>query len=288
MSKTLIFITLLVFFTGCNLVGNKEVSEVSKQSAVKQNTKFNVGETVIAKWAQNSYYEGKVEVVTDANIRVKWNDGSSPSDVNVTDVFAFPKADVKHDVKTGDIVLAKVSSGSFWNGAEISNIDGDVFVVKTENGQTFNISADKIVKIPADVAANFKNKASTTDFLTEAHTKKTTVPAGFKPKEGERVLGEWATNSWYQAAVQKIGSDKATLAWEDGTKPSEISLTKVLPLPNNKSEMPQEKQFILAKPESGSKWSYAQTVSVKGGNVEIKTADGKTRSIKAGEFVLLK
>jgi len=288
MNKTIYFLALLVFFTGCNLLGGKEVSEVNKQTEVKQNTKFNVGETVIAKWAQNSFYEGKVDAVTDANVKVKWNDGSSPSDVNITDVFAFPKAGVKPDVKAGDIVLAKISTGSYWNGAEISKIDGDVYVVKNESGQTFNVSAEKIIKIPADVVANFKDKASSTDFLKEAQAKKPSAPTEFKPKVGEKVLGEWATNSWYQAKVEKISGTKATLAWEDGTKPSEVDFTKILPMPDSKSEMPKDNQFILAKPESGSKWGYAQTVSTKEGNVEIKTADGKTRTIKAGEFVLLK
>jgi hypothetical protein len=56
-------------------------------------------------------------------------------------------------------------------------------------------------------------------------------------------------------------------------------LTKVLPLPTKKSEIPKDGQFLLVKPESGSKWSYAQTVSIKDRNVEIKLADGKTRTV---------
>lgn len=288
MYKSIILLALLGLFIGCNAVGTKEVGETDKQTIVKPNAKFNVGETVVAKWTQNSFYEGKIEAITDANIKVKWNDGSNPSDVNIADVFTFPKAGDKPDVKAGDIVLAKISTGSYWNGVEISKIDGDVYVVKNESGQNFNVSAEKIIKIPADVAANFKDKAKSADFLKEAQAAKPTVPGGFKPKVGERVLGEWATNSWYQAKVEKISGTKATLAWEDGTKPTEIDFAKILPMPEGKGEMPKENQFILAKPESGSKWGYAQAVAVKGESIEIKTADGKTRSIKAGEFVLLK
>lgn len=290
MKKYLAILSLAVLLAGCNAGGGTEKFETktdAPKTEEKSKAKFNVGDTVVAKWMQNSYYEGKVESVSDAKIKVKWLDGSNPTDVDLTEVFALPKAGEKPDVKSGDIVLAKIGTGSYWNGAEIESVDGEVYKVKADGGQSSNVSAEKIIKIPADVAANFKQKSETNDFLKLAQAKKPSAPVGFKPKEGEKVLGEWAANSWYQAKVEKINGDKATLAWEDGTKPSEISLSKVLPMPAGKSEMPKDGQYLLVKPESGSKWIYAQTVSVKDGNIEIKLADGKTRTIKTGEFVLL-
>lgn len=280
-----------MFLFGCNMLGTKEANETNKQpetkTEVKKSYKFNAGETVVAKWSQNSFFEGKIETVTDAKIKINWSDGSNASEVDVADVFPLPKAGEKPDVKVGDVVLAKVSSGNYWNGAEITKIEGDVYVVKVINGESSNISSEKLIKVPAAVAANFKEEAKQADFLKAAQANKPAPPADYKPKAGDKVLGEWSTNSWYQAKVQKVGGSKATLVWEDGSKPSEVDLEKVLPMPDAKSEMPKENQYLLVKPESGTKWYYAQTVSVKDGNVEVKSADGKTRTVKAGSFILL-
>lgn len=291
--KTRIFLVGLsaMFLFGCTMLGTKETSETNKQpeakTEVKKTAKPNVGDTVVAKWSQNSFFEGKVESVTDAKIKINWSDGSNASEVDAADVYPLPKAGEKPDVKVGDIVLAKISSGNYWNGAEITKVEGDVYAVKVINGESSNLSSEKIIKIPAAVAANFKEEAKQGDFLKAAQANKPTPPADFKPKAGDKVLGEWATNSWYQAKVQKVVGSKATLAWEDGSKPSEVDLEKVLPMPDAKTEMPKENQYLLVKPESGTKWYYAQAVSVKDGNVEVKSSDGKTRTVKAGAYILL-
>lgn len=295
MKKVGILIVAITLFTGCtSLLSSKAESDKADSSKTEQNTseskpsaKYSIGDTVVAKWAQNSFYEGKVESITDVKVNVKWNDGSNPGDVDKTDVFPLPKAGEKPDVKVGDTVLAKISSGNYWNGVEVSSINGEVYAVKTDSGQTSNVSAEKIIKIPADIAANFKQRASVNDFMKQAQARKPTFPEDFKPKVGEKVLAEWSTNSWWQAKVQKVSGDKATVAWEDGSKPAEVNFSKVLPMPTNKSEMPKDEQYLLVKPESGAKWIYAQTVSVKDGNVEAKTAENKTRTVKAGDFVLL-
>lgn len=278
-----------LFLFGCSILGTKESKETNKQPDTKTEVKkkFNAGETVVAKWSQNSFFEGKVDTVTDAKIKINWSDGSNASEVDVADVFPLPNTGEKPDVKVGDIVLAKVSSGNYWNGAEITKIEGDVYAVKVIKGESSNLSSEKIIKLPAAVAANFKEEAKQGDFLKAAQANKPTPPADYKPKAGDKVLGEWSTNSWYQAKVQKVGASKATLAWEDGSKPSEVDLEKVLPMPDAKSEMPKENQYLLVKPEAGTKWYYAQTVSVKDGNVEVKSSDGKTRTVKAGAFILL-
>ena len=293
MKKIGILVILATLLTSCSFINNlteksgtNTSADTSSTSEQKSMAKYAVGDTVVAKWAQNSFYEGKVETISDAKVKVKWNDGSNPSDVDKTDVFAMPKAGEKPDVKAGETVLAKISSGSYWNGVEIASIDGEVYAVKADSGQVSNVSAEKIIKIPADVAANFKQRASVNDFMKEAQAKKPSAPAGFKPKNGEKVLAEWSTNSWWQAKVQKVSGSKATIAWEDGSKPSELDLES-LPLPDAKSELPKEAQFLLVKPESGTKWIYAQTISVKDGSVEIKTSDNKSRTVKAGDFILL-
>lgn len=290
MKNSIVILLASLFLTACGQLGPKEANAnaaAAPATPAAPAAKFKVGETVVAKWAQNSFYEGTAEAVTDAKVKVKWSDGSNPTDVDAADVFALPKPGAKPDVKAGDIVLAKTASGSYWNGAEIASVEGEVYAVKTVNGQTSNVSAEKIIAIPAAVAANFRDQSKSADFLKLAQSKKPVETADFKPKEGETVLGEWTTNSWYQAKVQKTGGAGATLAWEDGSKPSELPLAKIRPLPTAKTPLPKAGGFVLVRPESGTKWVYAQVVAVKDSAVEIKTAEGRTRNLKAGDFVEL-
>ncbi len=276
-----------LFLTACGLTG-PEQSGVNKPAETVAAT-LAAGDRVIARWAKNSFYEGTVESVGDAKIKVKWDDGSSPSDIEKSEVFAMPKAGAKPDIKVGDMVLAKISTGTYWNGAEVTKIDGDVFAVKSiDGGQTANLSSEKILKVPATVIADLKEKSEANDFLKEAQAKKPTIPTDYKPKNGEQVLAEWSTNSWWQGKVQKVSGEKVTIAWEDGSKPSDVDLGKVMPFPKSADpKMPEPNQFVLVKPESGSKWVYAQTVATKDPGIEVKDQTGKTRSVKPGEFVVL-
>jgi len=279
---------ILTFVFGCKFFSGSETTG-SKPDAPVGVVKIGLGDTVVAKWTGNSFYEGQVQTIDNGKITVGWEDGSTPSKVDETDVYSLPRAGAKPDVAVGDMVLAKVGSSSYWNGAEIMKIDGEVYSVKTvENAKEANIDGNKIIKISPATASNLKKKGGSTDFLKEAQSKKPEIPADFKPKNGEKVLAQWATNSWWSGKVQKISGDKTTIAWEDGSKPSEIKTSDIMPYPTAaNSKMPAEGQFVLAKPESGSKWGYAQTVSVKDKDIEIKEASGKTKTVKAGEVVPL-
>ena len=289
MWKNLFLLALILTFVfGCKFFSGKESTE-TKPDAPAETVKIGLGDTVVAKWSGNSFYEGQVQTIDGGKITVGWEDGSSPSKVDESDVYALPKSGAKPDVAVGDMVLAKVGSSSYWNGAEVTKIEGDVYSVKTvESATSANLDGNKIIKISPATASNLKNKAGSTDFLKQAKSKNPEIPDGYKPKPGEKVLAQWATNSWWSGKVQKISGDKTTVAWEDGSKPSEVKSTGLMPYPTAaNSKMPTKGQFVLAKPESGSKWRYAQTVSVKDKNVEIKEASGKTKTLKAGEIVPL-
>ncbi len=290
--NTLLIVIAIGFVLGCGMLGEKTEENPSKPEAPAAETKSSkpvTGDTVVAKWSQNSFYEGKVTEIDGSKITVAWEDGSSPSKVDDTDVFALPKSDSKPDVAVGDIVLAKTGSGSYWNGAEVTGIDGDAFEVKTvEKGDVSNVPGSKIIKVSDAIAANLKQKAGSTNFLADAQAKKPSAPSGFEAKKGDKVLAEWSTNSWWAGKVDKTAGSKTTVAWEDGSTPSAIDSTKVLPFPTSKdSKMPEADQYLLIKPASGTKWEYAQTVSVSDSGVEVKTVSGSTRTVKSGEFVLL-
>ncbi|MGD9590135.1 MAG: hypothetical protein AB7Q37_12650 [Pyrinomonadaceae bacterium] len=247
------------------------------------------GDTVVGKWAKNSFYEGTVESITDSKVKIKWPDGSSPSEIDKGDVFVIPKAGAKPDVTVGEMVLAKINPGTYWSGAEVTKVEGEVITVKgIDVDRTANLATDKVIKIPAPIAADLKEKSGSNDFLKLARSKKPTMPTDYTPKSGEQVLAEWATASWWQGKVQKVSGDKVTIAWEDGSKPSDVELKKVMPYPRSSdTQVPQPNQYVLVKPESGSKWIYAQVTSAETGAVQIKDAEGKSRTVKQGEFVLL-
>ncbi|MDH3495020.1 MAG: hypothetical protein OEM82_15825 [Acidobacteriota bacterium] len=282
--------SITVFILGCGFIGEKAGEEPPADPTTSAETpKHSVGDTVVAKWTTNSFYEGEIESIDGSKITVKWEDGSNPTKVDDSDVFALPKSGAKPEVEVGDIVLAKTGSGSYWNGAEVTKIDGDAYEVKTvESGATSNVSGAKIITVPDAVAANLKQKAGSTEFAKEAHAKKPEAPAGFKPEKGEQVLAEWSTNSWWAGKVEKSGGTKTTVAWDDGSKPSEVDTAKVIPFPTAKdSKMPEADQYLLIKPSSGSKWIYAQVTAVGDTDVDVKTGTGESRKVKAGEFVLL-
>jgi hypothetical protein len=89
---------------------------------------------VVAKWAPGAFYEGKIDKIDGTKYTIAWLDKSNPTPVDSVDVYAIPRAGSKPDVKTGDLVLAKTGSGTMWNGAEISSVEGGVYKVKVTTG----------------------------------------------------------------------------------------------------------------------------------------------------------
>lgn len=285
-----LMILIAVFVLGCGFMSDQSSEGTGTGTApAEESSKPGLGDMVVAKWTKNSFYEGKVQEIDESKYTIAWQDGSNATKVDGVDVFAMPKEDAKPDVAEGDIVLAKTGSSSYWNGAEIVKVDGDVYEVKTvESGATSNVAGSKIIKVPSAVAANLKEKAGSTEFLKAAQAKKPKAPSGFKAKKGDKVLAEWSTNSWWAGKVDKVEGGKTTVAWDDGSTPSAVDSAKVIPYPTDKtSDNPEEDQYLLVKPGSGTKWVYAQATAVGDTGVEIKTATGETRTVKAGEFVPL-
>jgi len=77
------------------------------------------------------------------------------------------------------------------------------------------------------------------------------------------------------------------IEWE-GPKPDEAALDKIVPYPSGENTpTPSVGDYLLIKPSSGS-WDYAQVTAVNGSEIEVKDADGKRRTVKPGDFVVLK
>lgn len=256
---------------------------------VAGDSKPKVGDSVVAKWSAGSFYEGKIEKIDGAKMTVAWDDKSQSTVIDATDIYTIPTSGSTPDVKQGDMVLAKTASGTYWNGAEVMGIEGSVYKVRIVTGSTsVNIAGEKIIKVPATAAADFKQTASSTDFVAEAKKGKVTIPADYKPKKGDAVLAEWTTGSWWEGTIDNISGSNIYVAWQGNFKPSAVNIGKIIPMPtSNDKTMPTEKQFVLVKPDSGWTWVYGQASATNGNRVEVKLANEKSKTVTAGEFVLL-
>lgn len=299
MRKNLFIIALAVSASACggfavsrDVGGVAKADEKGAAATVKaaESNKLAAGDTVVARWSGNSFYEGKVEEVDGPRFKIKWNNNSSTSQVDAVDVYALPKEGARAEVKTGDYVLAKTSSGTNWVGAEATGVSDGVVIVKAAYGANIsNLPPEKIIKVSAATAANFKQQAGQTDFLTRAQAGRPQAPNGYAPKKGDRVVAEWTTNGWYGGRVQKVSGDRATVAWDDNGKPSELAFDKVVPYPTASNYgAPAAGGYLLVKPAGNGRWSFAQVAEADGSSIEVKTAEGQTRSIRPGEYVIIK
>lgn len=300
MRKNLLVIALAIFASACggfavskDAGGAAKADEKAAATAPARSAESGkpvVGDTVVARWSGNSFYEGKVEEVDGRRFKIKWNDNSSTSQVDAVDVYALPKEGAKAEVKAGDYVLAKTSSGTNWAGAEVTGVSDGVVTVKTAYGaNTANLPPEKVIKISPATAANFKQQAGQTDFLTRAQTGRPKAPSGYVPKKGDRVVAEWTTNGWYGGRVQKVSGDRATVVWDDNGKPSDLTLDKVVPYPTASNyAAPAAGDYLIVKPGGSGRWGFAQVAAAGGASIEVKTAEGQTRSIRSGEYVIIK
>ena len=292
MKRFLVLIFSIALLTACGM-GKKDSSNAGNSSATKSERAPEVkppavGDLVVAHWAGNTWSEGKVDSIDGPRAKIVWSDNTSPSDVDLVDIYQMPKTGAQTTAKTGDYVLTKRSTGTNWEGAQVTMVSPGVVTVKyVSDLEEANLPPEKVIAVSPAAAADIKADAARTDFLKKAQAHQPQVPAGYKPKVGEHILGGWTSTSWLGGKVKSINGDKALIEWE-GPKPDEASLDKIVPYPTAaNSATPAVGDYLLIKPSSGS-WDYAQLTAVNGSEVEVKDADGKKRTVKPGEFVVLK
>ena len=292
MKRFLVLAFSIVLLTACGLgkknssnTGNSSSSSSEKVSEIKPPA---VGDLVVAHWAGNTWSEGRVDSIDGPRAKIVWSDNASPNDVDLVDIYQMPKAGAQATVKAGDYVLVKRSTGTNWEGGQVTMASPGVITVKyVSDLEEANLPPEKVIAVTPAVAADMKADAAKTDFLKKAQAQKPQAPAGYKPKVGEHILGGWTSTSWFGGKVKSINGDKALIEWE-GPKPDEATFDRIVPYPTaENSQTPAVGDYLLVKPNSGS-WDYVQVSAVDGSNIEVKDADGKTRTVKPGEFVVLK
>lgn len=284
MKKLYVVIVLLCGLTGCSMASKTESAE-SGSTAAKAAQPLAVGDSAVFKFSRQGYVEGKIQSIDGTRYKILY--GQSTQTVDAMDAYALPKTGAKAEVKPGDIVVA-YRRDSYWPGAEVKSVNGDVIEVQViADGDTLNVPNEKIVKINAAAAAEFKQYGQEVAFLKAAKDGRPHAPAGYQPKAGERVVAEWTDKTWYIGDVVTASSRKAKIKWPASFPQSELVLEKVLPYPAPNAT-PNVNDFLVVKPErETSAFVYGQVTSVNGGTVAVKLADGKTRTVKQGDFYLL-
>ena len=285
MKKLWLLIAANLFLTACG--GVRGIIPAGATSEVKPK----IGDTVLYQTSREGFYEGVVEGVEGTRYKVKTGDSVNLKEES--DVYMLPKTGAKTaaaGINAGDIVAAKTDSGLYWGGAEVLSVKGDVVEVKDlYYGKTANLSPDKILAIRPAAAAELQKVKAEKEFSAKAVQAKPRPPVGYKPKVGERVVARWSGNTWYDGEVAEVKGDKAKIKWQS-FKESELGLENVMPYPKPETAtaMPVANSYVLIKPEGGSgQWTYAQVATVNGDSAEVKFANGKTRSIKADEYIAL-
>ena len=297
MKRILAFTVSVALLTACGAAGNKNggsanasnTNPTSSDKAASPEVKLpSVGDLVVARWSGNSWYEGKVDSLDGQRAKIIWSDNSTPSEVDLVDVYQIPKTGAQATVKAGDYVLTKRSSATNWEGAQVTMVSSGVITVKYNSDfEEANLPPEKVIAVSPVVTADMKNDAAKTDFLKKAQAHKPQAPAGYKPKVGDHILGAWTTNAWYGGKVKAIKGDKATIVWE-GPNPDDASFDNLVPYPTaENTQTPAVGDYVLVKPSSGS-WDYAQVSNVNGSEIEVKGQDGKSRTVKPGEFAILR
>jgi hypothetical protein len=291
--KRFLALTLsMVLLTACGLskkdssnTGGSTSNSSEKAATAKPPA---VGDLVVAHWAGNTWSEGKVDSISGPRARIVWSDNAAPSDVDLVDIYQMPKTGAAATAKTDDYVITKRSTGTNWEGAQVTMVSPGVITVKyVSDLEEANLPPEKVIAAPPAAAADMKTDAAKTDFLKKAQAHAPQAPSGYKPKVGEHVFGGWTSTSWFGGKVKSINGDKALIEWE-GVKPDEAALDKIVPYPTaDNTPAPSVGDYLLVKPSSGS-WDYAQVSAVNGSAIEVKDAEGKTRTVKPGEFVVLK
>jgi hypothetical protein len=286
MTRKLLPVVLSVAIVGCGLL-RKEPTGMDAGPTPSVSTTLSapsgalaVGDRVVARWGSGSFYEGTVESVGARHV-IKWGDGSKASEVEPSDVMPIPKAGSDPQVVVGDFVFARFGSNA-WPGAQVTSVaPGAIGVKYASDGTAATVTPEKILKAPPAVAPEIQKQLAQTEFLNKAKASgRPRAPATYKAKVGDTVVAEWITQSWFSGKVKTLKADKATVEWADGSRPTEVAVDKLVPAPDPvKAKAPKAGQFVLARPESGNRWSYAEVSQVDGSRVQIKLPDGKTRTV---------
>ena len=304
MNKLIIAIISAVLVTAissCSIMKSKiESVKAEKQSENKMKRekpaiqKPVAGDAVVARWGPALWAEGTVtNIEGDNEAKIAWADGSSPSSVDIADIFHIPNESAEILVQPGEYTLVKSDTDKWWSEAEVREVNRSVVKARVINGgEILNLPPSKVLAVSDAVAADIKDSADRQQFLDTAHERRPKAPEGYMPKPGDHVLGEWTTNAWYGGKIKAVTDGKALVIWENGMSPDKAAVEKIVPFPTaaNTGNEHAVGSYVLLKPTGGNPkaaWVYGQITALNGKGVEAKSMDFGTREYANGDFVVL-
>jgi len=274
MKRLLIVILACLSMTACGALTGKTTSSDAKLKA---------GDTVVFKLSRGSYGEGKIESIDGSRYKIPY--GTNTPTVDETDVYSLPKSGADSEFKVGDLVIAKQSGQNLWVAAEVTSADGKAIAVKTITyKQAINLAPEQVIAARPAAVEDFKKLKTEAGFEERTTSMRPTVPAGYVPKKGDKVVAAWSGNSWYAGTVVGKSGEKIKVQWADNSSASDVDMARVGAAPSLGSTGPafQSGDIVLVKPTSGSYWKFAEVTSGK----EVRFKDGETRTVRGDEYIL--
>ena len=283
----------LVLVAGCkrssetkgNTQGATDQPTATRTATVKLETRhIKVGDLVVARWMGHSFFEGKAQLLTAQRITVAWSDGSTPTEVDRTDVMLVPLPGAKPTAKVGNLVLAKWTGTvtNKWYGAEVIAVDEGVVKVRyIIDGVKENLDPSKVVVPPPPIRADLADQAKQLKLLEGAMSAgKPRQPADYKPQKGDRVVASWAGLGWFSGEVVAVRERDVSIAWDDGSGEGKAPMGKVAPEPTADDPLPDKGAYVVVRPEIQEKvWLYGQVKTVEGRRIHVQLVNGETREL---------
>ncbi len=281
MKKILLILCAAVVFSACGVIAEKVGNENESGSVVKSQ----IGDTVVFKAGAANYNEGKIEKIDGGKYEIRSGDRIAKADV--ADVYALPKPGAKTEVKSGDFVIA-YSREIYWAGGEVKNVTADLIEIEPASGSKMNVAPDKIIKVSSAATADIKREVEMKAFNETGKTKKPVLPKNWKPKKGDRIAAQWGFGTWHSAIIKNISPNNIDIDWQNGWSDGTVGSEKIAPLPTTSDPLPKTGEYIIVKPQSDiEEWKFALITGVAGKEAEVKFGDGKTRKVKAGDFIAM-
>ncbi len=274
MKKLLIVILASLSMTACGALGGK---------ATGSNAKLKAGDTVVFKLSRGSYGEGKIESIDGSRYKIPY--GTNTPTVDEADVYSLPQTGTDSEFKVGDLVIAKQSGQNSWVAAEVTSADGKSIAVKTITyKQAINLAPEQVIAARPAAMEDFKKLKTEAAFEEKTTSMRPTVPSGYVPKKGDRVVAAWSGNSWYAGTVVSRSGEKVKIQWADNSNASDVEMGRVGAAPSLGSTGPAFKtgDIVLVKPTSGSYWKFAEVTSGR----EVRFKEGETRTVRGDEYIL--
>ena len=281
-NKLLLILCASFIFTACGAVAEKVTGENETATGAKPQ----IGDTVIFKTSGANYSEGKVEKIDGSKFEIRAADYIAKPDA--ADVYALPKTGAKADVKAGDYVVVYSGNNIYWAGGEVKNVSDQFIEVEPATGNKINAAPDKVFKVSPAATADIKQAVEMKAFTETGKTKKPVLPKNWKPKKGDRVAAQWAFGTWHSAVIKNVNANNIDIDWQNGWSDGTVGSEKIAPSPTAAGALPKTGDYVIVKPQSDiEEWKFAVVESVSGTEADIKFGDGKTRKVKAGDFIAM-